>query len=305
MDGIINIYKTCGVTSHSTVSRLKKILGIKKAGHAGTLDPMATGVLPVLIGRATCAQDYIMGKSKCYRAGIRFGTETDSGDITGNIIKKEDFNKDKETVIDAAKSFCGKIKQTPPMYSAVKVGGRKLYELAREGKTAERKEREIEIYSIDFEKKLNDTDYVFVVMCSKGTYIRTLAEDIGKKLGTGACLFSLERISNGMFTADDSITLDELQEYADRNETDKISERIISCEKIFEKYPAVTLSAFYSKLCKNGCEIYASKAGIDIGIFDSCGFCRLYDQSNVFFALGKLSLYDSGHAVKAVLRFAD
>ncbi len=303
MNGIINIYKPSGITSHDVVFKVRRLLGVKRVGHAGTLDPMATGVLPVLVGNACAAQDAIMEHDKVYVAGIRFGTLTDTGDITGAVLETSADIPDFETVKKVGESFAGEMEQLPPMYSAIKVGGKKLYELAREGKSVERKTRSITVFSNRCLERLNDTDYYFEFSVSKGTYIRTLAEDIGKELGCGATLFSLERTVCGEFTKENSVKLCELLEISEKEGQQGIIKHLAPTELSFSDLPVVRLSEFYSRLCKNGLEIYLSKAKIDKSVFEKSDKCRLYDSNNEFFAIGVIGDYTDGKAVKAKIRF--
>lgn len=303
MNGIVNVYKPSGITSHDVVYKVRKLFGVKRVGHAGTLDPMATGVLPVLVGNACAAQDIIMEHDKTYIAGIRFGIITDTGDITGTVLETSKEIPDMETVIKNASEFCGNIKQYPPMYSAIKIGGKKLYELAREGKTIERTARDITVYSSKKLEKISETDYLFEFTVSKGTYIRTLAEDIGRKIGCGATLFSLERTVCGEFTKENSVTLEKLQSASENGGTDELERHLLETELSFSDLPVIKLPAFYSKLCKNGLEIYLSKAKLSERDFGEKGKCRLYDNDGCFFAIGELGDYKEGRAVKAKIRF--
>ena len=303
MNGIINVYKPSGITSHDVVYKVRKLTGTKRVGHAGTLDPMACGVLPVLVGNACAAQDYIMEHDKIYIAGVRFGILTDTGDITGTVLETCSNTPDEAEVRRVGESFIGPMKQLPPMYSAIKIGGKKLYELAREGKSIEREERDITVYTSKMREKINDTDYLFEFSVSKGTYIRTLAEDIGKALGCGATLFSLERVLCGEFTKENAVTLDELFEVYEKEGSEGIEDRLSPTEMSFVDLPVVRLSEFNSRLCKNGLEIYLSKAMIDEGIFATNGKCRLYDSDGSFFAIGEVDDYKNGRAVKAKVRF--
>lgn len=303
MDGIINVYKPTGYTSHDVVARMKRFYSTRRVGHAGTLDPMACGVLPILVGGACSAQEYLMNHDKSYRAGMRFGTLTDSGDITGNVLEVREFSHTRDDVLEAARSMVGEIEQVPPMYSAIKVGGRKLYELAREGKTVERKSRRVKIYDIKFVERINETDYLFDVSCSKGTYIRTLCEDIGAVLGSVGTLFSLERLSCGEFSKDNSVTVDELEALYNAQDTEGLNRLLAPAEKVFSHLPVIRLPKFYSRLCKNGCEIYLEKIHKALSDFSPDGMCRLYDSDGSFFAIGKLGEYKEGMALKAVARF--
>jgi len=301
MNGIINIYKPQGMTSHDVVFKIRKLCGTKRVGHAGTLDPMATGVLPVLVGNACAAQEYIMEHDKTYIAGIRFGIVTDTGDITGEILQMNDNVPDAETVKGVGESFVGAMKQVPPMYSAIKIGGKKLYELAREGKTVERQERDITVYSSKMLEQVSGTDYFFQFSVSKGTYIRTLGEDIGTRLGCGGTLFSLERTVCGEFNKSNSHTLEELCEIAEKDGIEGIERLLAPVELSFYHLPVIKLPEFYSRLCKNGLEIYFAKIGHpDIAIGEKV---RLYDNNGDFFAIGEVGEFREGKAVKARVRF--
>jgi tRNA pseudouridine55 synthase len=304
MDGIIIIYKPRGYTSHDAVARMKRFCQTRRIGHAGTLDPMAEGVLPILVGRACTAQEYLQDHDKSYLAGMRFGTTTDTGDITGNILSEKKISLDTETVNCAAQSFVGDIKQVPPMYSAIKVGGKRLYDLAREGITVERKARDIKIYSIEIVKQLSETDFLIRVFCSKGTYIRTLCEDIGEKLGCGGTLFSLCRETCGEFSLDDAMKIEDVEKIYSEGGAEAIEKLLDSPEKVFMHCKKIKLPAFFSKLCKNGCEIYLEKAKIkeDLKVGE---MARLYDSDGRFFAVGTVSDYPDGRAVKATIRFCD
>ena len=211
MDGFLNIYKEAGMTSHDVVNKIRKIFNTKKVGHTGTLDPNATGVLIVAVGRATKAIEYMESANKAYKAELTLGIITDTEDIWGNIISQNEVNVTPDNIIDTLKSFVGEIKQIPPMYSALKFNGQKLYELAREGIEVEREARDITIYDI-YDIELNGNKVKFTVKCSKGTYIRTLCKDIGEKLKCGATMSSLERVCAGKFDIKDSHKLDDVNE---------------------------------------------------------------------------------------------
>jgi tRNA pseudouridine55 synthase len=211
MNVVINLNKPSGITSHRAVSRVKRLLCAKKAGHTGTLDPLATGVLLVCLNEATKISRFLLDMDKRYRAKVRLGVTTNTGDAEGRVVEEKDVaGLMEDELIGMVKSFSGVIKQKPPMYSAVKVGGEKLYELARKGLEVERPERVVEIYDIT----ILDVDLPFFdlsVCCSKGTYIRTLCEDIGCGLGTGAHLAALERTGAGPFDIEESVTFEELE----------------------------------------------------------------------------------------------
>lgn len=207
MNGILVINKPSGVTSHDVVASVRRILGTRKVGHAGTLDPIATGVLIVLVGKATKLSDRLLCERKRYIAKFRQGVKTDTYDITGTVIEESGLSASRAEILRCIESFKGKISQVPPMYSAIKMNGKKLYELARAGVTVERKPREVEIYDISLVGE--DT---LDISCSKGTYIRSLIYDMGEALGCGATLTELSRIESGNFTWDNAVTLEELSE---------------------------------------------------------------------------------------------
>jgi tRNA pseudouridine55 synthase len=210
MDGILNLFKPKGKTSHDMVNAMRRVLNTKKIGHTGTLDPMAEGVLPLCIGRATRLSQYILDKDKEYIGELKLGVSTDTYDSEGQITKKRQVNVTEDLIIDEIKSFQGEIMQIPPIYSALKVRGKKLYEYAREGLDVEISPRRVEISRIEILSI--DIPYVKIkVNCSKGTYIRSLFNDIGEKLGCGAHMVSLTRTQSGYFKSDDSLTLDEIK----------------------------------------------------------------------------------------------
>lgn len=252
-NGIINIYKEKGFTSHDVVAKLRGILKQKKIGHTGTLDPDATGVLPVCLGKATRLCDMLTDKEKTYKTVFILGKATDTQDISGNVTAETDTEKLRETLTDddiynAVMSFVGEYSQIPPMYSAIKVNGKKLYELAREGIEIERKPRNVKISAINDLK----IDYPYVsmeVQCSKGTYIRTLCHDIGLKLGTYGCMTSLERVKSGSFSKENSYTLSQVEKLA---EDGNLEEKIISIDKAFENYKAIYIEEKLNKLLYNG-----------------------------------------------------
>ncbi|MBI9012789.1 MAG: tRNA pseudouridine(55) synthase TruB [Clostridiales bacterium] len=210
MDGVLNIYKPQNMTSHDVVAIVRGALQTKKVGHTGTLDPMATGVLPICVGRATKIVDFIQNDKKTYKTEITLGIETDTEDCWGETIKECPVDVTDEQFRDAIMSFVGEISQVPPMYSALKVDGKKLYELARAGKTVERKARLRTIFDITIES-ISGTKATFYVTCSKGTYIRTLCSDIGRKLNTVAHMSALERTQSGQFTLETAISIDDVK----------------------------------------------------------------------------------------------
>lgn len=292
--GIVVLKKEEGITSQGAVNRIKRIFGADKAGHTGTLDPLATGVLPVLIGRAVKASEYLLTSDKYYRATLRLGISTDTEDITGTPIRVSDKHVSEAEVLSAVTSFVGEIMQTPPMYSALKVGGKKLCDLAREGKEIEREPRLITVHSIKTEK-LDECRYLLDVHCSKGTYIRTLCADIGKKLGTGGCMETLERTKASVFTLEDAHTLSELESMSEE-ERDAL---IIPIERVFVHLEALTLPTFFARLARCGLEIYLKKIGKEYGLGTRL---RLTDEKG-FFALGEVMEFEDGYAVKPIKQF--
>jgi len=230
----------------------------KRVGHSGTLDPMATGVLPVFIGMAAKACDIMPIQDKCYRAGFKLGVTTDTQDISGNILTQGDYSHVTiDDIKNAAGSFCGDIMQVPPMYSAIKVNGQKLYSLARQGIEVERKARPVTIYDIKLvEADLAANSFSIDVSCSKGTYIRTVCHDIGERLGCGAVMTSLCRTMAGGFTLDDCITLEQAQSLAEQN---KLEDALIPVSKIFATLPQLKLNSHYTRLFKNGVRLDIEK----------------------------------------------
>lgn len=256
MNGIIVIDKPFGKTSHDMVYFVRKLTGIKKVGHTGTLDPAATGVLPVCIGNATKVCDMLTNADKAYKVTFILGMITDTQDAEGEVLAEQPITCTKEDIIKTIKSFEGEIKQIPPMYSAVKVGGKKLYELARAGVTVERKERVVTIKSIDILEIDEEKGAVtMTVECSKGTYIRTLCEDIGIRLGCGAYVNNLQRIKSGVFSLDNCFTLEELLE---KKEANSLLDCFISTEAVFADLPEVHLGKKEAKMVKNGVAVNQS-----------------------------------------------
>ena len=237
--GIIVLKKEGGITSQGAVNRVKRLFGAKKAGHTGTLDPLATGVLPILIERAVKASEYMISSDKYYRATLLLGMTTDTEDITGAVLSTSELIPNADEVERAVQSFVGSIKQIPPMYSALKVGGKKLCDMAREGKEIEREARDITVFSIDT-AQIDERRYALDVHCSGGTYIRTLCADIGKKLGTGGVMETLERTKASVFTLDDALTLEELEAMTEEQR----DAALIPIERVFLSCDELTLSPF-------------------------------------------------------------
>ncbi len=293
-NGVVIINKEIGPTSQGVVNRVKRIFGASKAGHTGTLDPMATGVLPVLIERGVKASEFMLSSDKHYIATLLLGVTTDTEDVTGEVLTESENIPDEEDVLKAAADFVGSYMQTPPMYSALKVGGKKLCDLAREGVIIEREAREVTIHSLTVEK-INEREYTLDVRCSKGTYIRTLCADIGARLGCGGCMKTLCRASASGFTLADAHTLSELE-----NMTDGEREGcIFPVEYIFRQLDEVKLTPFFARLAHSGLEIYLKKIKLDLPLGTRV---RLADE-NGFFALGEVREFEQGMAIKPIRQF--
>lgn len=289
LEGIIIVNKPKGCTSHDVVRKIKKIFG-NKVGHTGTLDPNATGVLPLLIGSATKLSYYLINHDKEYEVTLQLGIKTDTADSEGNIVEKQDLSEDfikdilnKENLQKVLQSFIGKQEQIPPMYSAIKVNGKKLYEYARNGQEVDLKPRQIEIYNIELlEIKEKERQIKFVVSCSKGTYIRSLCEDIAKKLGTVGYMKELNRTKVGDFYIENSVTLEEIEE--NKESTSYIEEHIITIERFFEIYKqdgiennAIILNQNTINKFMNGVKI---KKDLKKGLY------RIYNEKNEFIGIG-------------------
>ncbi len=270
MNGIVIIDKPAGITSHSVVSRMRKIFGTRRIGHSGTLDPMATGVLPVFVGRATRACEFALCDEKAYIARFRLGVVTDTQDITGTVIEERAVNVSQSEVFEACRSFCGKIMQTPPMYSALKVDGVALYKLAREGKTVERAAREITIHSIE-PAYIDGDEYEIAVACSKGTYIRTLIYDIGEKLGCGASMTALRRTKSGIFTIDRAKTIEETEK----------EPSLLPVDFMFSEYNALTIDQAGEKKCRNGANVPGNaENGVTYRVYSESGEFLMLARGN-------------------------
>ncbi len=247
-NGLINVYKEPGFTSMDAVAVLRGILKQKKIGHTGTLDPAAEGVLMVCLGNATKLCTFLEDKDKEYECRMLLGTETDTEDTTGTVLRKTDVECSEEEIADAINSFIGDIKQIPPIYSALKKDGKKLYELAREGKVIEREARDIKIYGIDI-KEINIPYVTFTVHCSKGTYIRSLCRDIGEKLGCGGCMDHLKRTAVSFFEEKDSLKLSEIEALAKEG---KIDEFILPTSDVFSDLKSLYVKEESTKIIANG-----------------------------------------------------
>lgn len=271
MDGVLIINKPKGFTSHDVVNVLRKALNTKKIGHTGTLDPNATGVLPILIGTATKISKYLIEHDKTYIATVRLGEKTDTGDSEGSIIEKDlNFqNISCKQIRDVLKTFIGKQKQIPPMYSAIKINGKKAYEYARKGQAVQLEPRNIEIYSINL-IKLEDEEITFEVSCSKGTYIRTLCEDIAKRLGTIGYMKELTRTRVDEFKLENAVTIDQIKE-----NSLIVNEKIISIESIFKDKPQINLNNRKKELFLNGVRLTFEKPNDIYRIYNNNEFIGL------------------------------
>lgn len=281
MNGIINIYKERGYTSHDVVAKMRGILQIRKIGHTGTLDPEAEGVLPICIGRATKISELLTNKDKRYIATVHLGTTTTTEDATGDIIEEKDVIVTKEQITQVVDSFIGEYMQTPPMYSALRVQGRRLYELAREGVEVERKPRPVTIYECNIIDFISPYEFTIDVKCSKGTYIRTLCSDIGKVLGCGAHMKTLMRTQVGDFNISSSITLSKLEII---KEEGKLDSYVIPIDKLFLDLPAVHVKEGANKYLYNGNRLQESAIIEKINIISSQKV-RIYDSKNVFIGI--------------------
>lgn len=252
MDGIIVINKEKEYTSHDVVAKLKKKLNISKVGHTGTLDPNATGVLPILIGKGTKFSKYLINHDKIYEVELELGKKTDTADIEGKVIEEENVDEKyiKENLLQVLESFVGKQEQIPPMYSAIKKNGKKLYEYARAGEKVEIEPRKIEIYKIDL-NKYDKNIITFVVSCSKGTYIRSLCEDIAKKLNTVGYMKNLKRLQVGEFNIKDAV-------YIDKIDLKNVNEHLITLEELLKETPCLNLGEKKLKLFLNGVQLTAN-----------------------------------------------
>lgn len=274
-DGILIIDKPRDWTSMDVCAKLRGMFSEKRVGHAGTLDPMATGVLPVFLGRATRAVEFAERGGKEYLATLRLGQVTDTQDVTGAVLEEHPVNVTREELEAVLPRFTGDIQQIPPMYSALKVNGKKLYQLARQGKSVERKPRDITIFELAITDRLSETDYALRVRCSKGTYIRTLCHDIGAALGCGGTMASLRRTEAAGFDLSKAVTLADVQAATDAG---RQNELLLPVDAYFGAYPAVTVGGKAERLCRNGNAF--SDAGED-------GRFRVYAADGEFLMLGE------------------
>ena len=282
MNGIVIVDKPRDWTSQDVTARLRRVFNTRRIGHGGTLDPMATGVLPVFVGRATRAVEFFEHAEKVYETRLRLGIDTDTEDITGTVLAEKPAQVTDGQVEAALAAFRGEISQIPPMYSAIKIGGQKLYDLARKGQTVERPARTVVIHELTLLAREGDT-LRLRVHCSKGTYIRTLCRDIGESLGCGGCMAELRRVSAGRFTLADAVPLETLLA-AENPET-----YLLSMDALFRDYPAVTLTENQEKRCRNG---------NDFSVKYPDGRYRAYGKDGAFLMLAQVE-QGTMHTVKS------
>lgn len=275
-NGIISIDKPQGWTSQDVTARLRRVFNTRRIGHGGTLDPLATGVLPVFVGRATRGVEFFEHAEKIYEATIRLGVATDTEDITGTVLSEKPVSVTEKEFLAVLQQFRGEIMQVPPMYSALKVNGKKLYDLARAGKEVERQPRPITIYELEC-LAFSGNEARLRVHCSKGTYIRTLCKDIGEALGCGGCMAALRRVQAGEYTIADSVSLEQLLSASEQG--DDVERYLKPVDSMFASYPAMTLTPNQTKRVRNGNAF--SHSG-------QSGRYRLYSDAGEFLALGQL-----------------
>lgn len=279
IDGIINVYKERGFTSHDVVAKLRGILKQKRIGHTGTLDPEAEGVLPVCLGKATKVCELLADRDKVYRAVLFLGRKTDTQDFTGSILEERPVTCTEPEISSCIRRFIGEQEQIPPMYSALKVGGRRLYELARQGIEVERKPRRITVHQITAEE-IRIPEITMTVACSKGTYIRTLCHDIGEALGCGGCMKTLLRTKAGPFEIRDSVRLETVRQYYEEG---RLAELVRSTDSLFRHLDALTLSADAERLVRNGNQL--SRDFLQGRRFEDGERVRIYSGEGVFLAI--------------------
>ena len=287
MTGIIIMDKPRGWTSHDVVARLRGLLREKKIGHSGTLDPMATGVLPVFVGRATRAIEFVDNADKEYLAHLRLGIATDTQDITGTVLYECKQNVSESELREVLERFTGPISQLPPMYSAVKVGGKKLYELARKGIEIERRPRDIVIHKLELVGRKGE-DFILRIACAKGTYVRTLCSDIGEALGCGGTLTGLRRTRAGGFTEAEAHTIEAVEKSAFEG---RAAELLKPVDSLFAEHPAIYLYPAQEKKCRNGADFEVKDKPV--------GTYRVYGPDGEFLAIGDVSSRGLFSAIKS------
>ncbi len=294
MTGFIFLDKPEGITSFTAVNKARRLLGVKKAGHTGTLDPMATGVLPIMLGGATRFSQYLPVHDKAYRAKILLGTVTDTLDTTGEVLEKREVNVTSEQLRSAVFSFLGEIDQLPPMYSAVSKDGVRLYKLARQGIEIRRDTRRVTIHSLEIVGELENNEFTLDVACSAGTYIRSLAADIGEKLGCGAVISSLRRTAANGISIDRTVTLEAIQSAVEEGRAEEL---VSPCDELLSCYPEV-------KVTDKQAAYFANGGALDLDrVRDktSLGVCRVYSQSGKLMGLGKIDRAVGTLAVEKIL----
>ena len=290
MNGVLNIFKPKGMSSFDAVRVVKKVAGTGKVGHTGTLDPEATGVLPICIGRATKIIDYIMDSEKVYEVTLKLGIRTTTYDLEGEVLEERDpSHLTEEEILNSTNSFKGEYSQIPPMYSALKQNGVRLYELARKGIEVERKGRLVNIYNLE-DIKINNPYISMKVTCSKGTYVRSLCYDIGEKLGVFATMTQLNRAKTSVFSQEKSININELTK-------ENINDYILSMEEALEKYDKIVVNKKYVKLLVNGVRVADGRFTKDKVINNK--LYRVYDDENNFIGLGERN--DAGFKIEKLL----
>ncbi|GLX68529.1 tRNA pseudouridine(55) synthase TruB [Paenibacillus glycanilyticus] len=300
MDGIIAVWKPAGWTSHDVVAKVRRIVRMKRIGHAGTLDPMVTGVLPLCLGRSTRVVEYLQERPKAYEAVIQLGIATDTEDLTGEVLEEQTgIQVTKEQVLQVLQSFVGEIDQVPPMFSAVKVDGKRLYELAREGKTVERKSRKVTIHQIDLLHEDLTADkprFTFSVICSKGTYIRTLCVDIGKALGVPAAMAQLTRTMSGGITREQCVTLEELEQLQSAG---RLEEKMLPADLAIDHLQRIQADSAVAEMALRGQKIPYKRIAATL---DSSCLVRLYGENDAF--IGIFEADDEALALKPVKVFS-
>lgn len=295
--GVLVVDKPSGWTSFDVIGKLRRLYGTRRIGHTGTLDPMATGVLVVLVGRAAKAAEYVAVHDKSYLAGMRLGITTDTEDTSGAVLSRYDGAlPSADEVRRAADGFVGEIMQTPPMYSALKVNGRKLCDIARGGGEVERTPRPITVHSLSVEPRAEAGDYTLMVECSAGTYIRTLCADIGASLGCGGVMSDLRRLAVGGFTLEGAHTPEEIEAMDEAARAGLL----LPTETLFEDHPAVDLPPFFERLFRSGCEIYQKKISTHHPIGERV---RVRRADGSFFAIGEVREYEAGSAIRPLKLF--
>ena len=277
INGIFIIDKPEGMTSHDVVSRMRRILGQKRVGHGGTLDPMATGVLPVFAGRSTHAAGYVQEGGKRYAARMRLGLVTDTQDTTGTVLTERPVSVGRGDIEAVLPRFTGEISQIPPMYSAVSVNGVRLYKLARQGRDVERPARTVTVEALTLGKQTDENEYELLIDCSKGLYVRTLIADLGEALGCGAAMSALRRLRAGRFAVEDAMTLEQAAELA---ETGRLQEAALCADLLFDAYPPLSLDARGEGVIRCGARWRCALPD---------GPCRLYGADGDFLGLGEVT----------------